>query len=152
MQGRNVKNLDCLLYLQNGQTEGSQSIVIARLQAPVYAEQIHTQSSETPIRTVSLSSILKWTPWRTSSGAISSLLPAGCAQNGKSNKRSWYPLAKSQGIVVFLTKRPLSSLPGFQMKLAIKLKMIVRIARIMARDEGAGDADKPPEWIWILSL
>ena len=37
----NVKNLDCLLYLQNGQTEGAHHI--NRLaQAPAYAEQIHT--------------------------------------------------------------------------------------------------------------
>ena len=37
----NVKNLDCLLYLQNGQTEGAHHT--NRLaQAPVYAEQIHT--------------------------------------------------------------------------------------------------------------
>ena len=37
----NVKNLDCLLYLQNGQTEGvNHSNRLA--QAPVYAEQIHT--------------------------------------------------------------------------------------------------------------
>ena len=36
-----VKNLDCLLYLQNGQTEGAHHI--NRLaQAPAYAEQIHT--------------------------------------------------------------------------------------------------------------
>ena len=36
-----VKNLDCLLYLQNGQTEGVNHT--NRLaQAPVYAEQIHT--------------------------------------------------------------------------------------------------------------
>ena len=36
-----VKNLDCLLYLQNGQTEGAnRSNRLA--QAPVYAEQIHT--------------------------------------------------------------------------------------------------------------
>ena len=36
-----VKNLDCLLYLQNGQTEGAHHT--NRLaQAPVYAEQIHT--------------------------------------------------------------------------------------------------------------
>ena len=36
-----LKNLDCLLYLQNGQTEGAHHT--NRLaQAPVYAEQIHT--------------------------------------------------------------------------------------------------------------
>ena len=36
-----VRNLDCLLYLQNGQTEGAHHT--NRLaQAPVYAEQIHT--------------------------------------------------------------------------------------------------------------
>ena len=36
-----VKNLDCLLYLQNGQTEGAHHA--NRLaQAPAYAEQIHT--------------------------------------------------------------------------------------------------------------
>ena len=36
-----MKNLDCLLYLQNGQTEGAHHT--NRLaQAPVYAEQIHT--------------------------------------------------------------------------------------------------------------
>mgnify|MGYP000845719952 FL=1 len=36
-----VKNLDCLLYLQNGQTEGAHHT--NRLaQAPAYAEQIHT--------------------------------------------------------------------------------------------------------------
>ena len=36
-----MKNLDCLLYLQNGQTEGVNHT--NRLaQAPVYAEQIHT--------------------------------------------------------------------------------------------------------------
>ena len=36
-----MKNLDCLLYLQNGQTEGVYHT--NRLaQAPVYAEQIHT--------------------------------------------------------------------------------------------------------------
>jgi hypothetical protein len=35
-----VKNLDCLLYLQNGQTEGAHHT--NRLaQAPAYAEQIH---------------------------------------------------------------------------------------------------------------
>ena len=41
----NVKNLDCLLYLQNGQTEGiNHSNRLA--QAPVYAEQIHTSLQE----------------------------------------------------------------------------------------------------------
>ena len=36
-----MENLDCLLYLQNGQTEGvNHSNRLA--QAPVYAEQIHT--------------------------------------------------------------------------------------------------------------
>ena len=36
-----MKNLDCLLYLQNGQTEGAHHT--NRLaQAPAYAEQIHT--------------------------------------------------------------------------------------------------------------
>ena len=41
LQGRDSENLDCLLYLQNGQTEGAHHT--NRLaQAPVYAEQIHT--------------------------------------------------------------------------------------------------------------
>ena len=85
-----MKNLDCLLYLQNGQTEGAHHT--NRLgQAPAYAEQIHT-SLQKRYRLVSLFLILMGIMSKLLSDF--SLFPNGWLKNGKSNKELSLGFAK----------------------------------------------------------
>ena len=123
----NVKNLDCLLYLQNGQTEGAHHT--NRLaQAPVYAEQIHTSLQKCyPNGQFVFDTYGHHEQVAERFLAFSSWL----AQKWKINKD--LSLAFAKGLLYLFNQGFSLFLSGFHTKLAMKLKMIVKIARIMAR-------------------
>ena len=112
-----MKNLDCLLYLQNGQTEGAHHI--NRLaQAPAYAEQIHTDLQKRYPK-----GQFVFDPYGHHEQVAERFLAfSGWLAQKMENQIKELSLGFAKGLLVFFNQEPSLFLSGFQTKLANKAK------------------------------